>query len=117
MRYSPCGANRIFAGSQDRSVTGDADRHGLQGVRTAGLSAARVPTGRPFLANRRNAVPLRALCDVMSCSGRDNGENGLSRRERISFPCFSSTGWINFFLNAGIDLNGPLTLPREYYHI
>jgi len=77
--------------SKFADVTGDADRHGLQGVRTAGLPAAGVPAGRPCLTNRRDPFPLRALCNVMRWRGRDTGKR-LSCGERISSSCFSSCG-------------------------
>ena len=99
LRRAPCRARRLFRRHQPQDLERDADRHGLQGLRAAGLRAARVPPIGRRAQDRRNAVPLRALCHVVTATIGDGfpGKH-LSRGERIRlFLPFRDCHQMNFF--------------------
>ena len=107
-------------GHQPQGLERNADRHGLQGLRASGLRAARLSADRPRAADRRDAIPLCALCHVVTGerAGWISGKTSFKRRQnQVLLP--SAPRWLKNFLEiAGIGLLDPIdTLPRITPHI
>ena len=69
LRRAPCRARGVCGRHQPQGRQRNPDRNGLQGLRAPGLRAACLPADRPRAADRRDKIPIRALCHVVTGSG------------------------------------------------